>query len=94
MPEIIQLPQNGGNQNGGMSVLPVANGGGLFGANGQTSLTDILGFAVIASIFPNIFGGYGYGNRGGGCPCQSVEDAVVAVAVGDGGMNGMTVGRG
>ena len=38
MPEIIQLPQNGGNQNGGMSVLPVANGGGLFGNNGQTSL--------------------------------------------------------
>ena len=35
MPEIIQLPQNGGNQNGGMSVLPVANGGGLFGNNGQ-----------------------------------------------------------
>ena len=41
--EIIQLPQNGGNQNGGMNVLPVANGGGLFGNNGQTSLTDILG---------------------------------------------------
>lgn len=34
MPEIIQLPQNGGNQNGGM-ILPVANGGGLFGNNGQ-----------------------------------------------------------
>ena len=27
MPDIIQLPQNGGNQNGGM-ILPVANGGG------------------------------------------------------------------
>ena len=80
--EIIQLPQNGGNQNGGMSVLPVANGGGLFGANGQTSLTDILGFAVIASIFPNIFGGYGYGNRGGGgCPCQSVDSALALQAV-------------
>lgn len=82
MPEIIQLPQNGGNQNGGTSILPVANGGGLFGANGQTSLTDILGFAVIASIFPNIFGGYGYGNRGGGgCPCQSVDSALALQAV-------------
>jgi hypothetical protein len=84
MPEIIQLPQNGGNQNGGMSVLPVANGGGLFGANGQTSLTDILGFAVIASIFPNIFGnGNGYGNRGncGGCGCPAVDTQLALQAV-------------
>lgn len=50
--EIIQLPQNGGNQNGGM-ILPVSNGGGLFGNNGQTSLTDILGFAVIATFGKN-----------------------------------------
>lgn len=77
--EIIQLPQNGGNQNGGV-VLPVANGGGLFGNNGQTSLTDILGFAVIASIFPNIFGGQ-VGNRGGNCNCQSVDSALALQAV-------------
>lgn len=77
--EIIQLPQNGGNQNGGM-ILPVANGGGLFGNNGQTSLTDILGFAVIASIFPNIFGGQ-FGNRGGNCNCQSVDSALALQAV-------------
>jgi hypothetical protein len=84
MPEIIQLPQNGGNQNGGMSVLPVANGGGLFNGNGQTSLTDILGFAVIASIFPNIFGN-GYGNRGncggGGCGCPAVDTQLALQAV-------------
>lgn len=83
MPEIIQLPQNGGNQNGGV-VLPVANGGGLFGNNGQTSLTDILGFAVIASIFPNIFGnGNGYGNRGngGGCGCPAVDTQLALQAV-------------
>jgi hypothetical protein len=67
--EIIQLPSGqNGNQNGGTTFLPVANGGGIFGNNGQTSLTDILGFAVIASIFPNIFGN-GYGNRGNGCGC-------------------------
>lgn len=85
MPEIIQLPQNGGNQNGGTSILPVANGGGLFGANGQTSLTDILGFAVIASIFPNIFGnGNGYGNRGnccGGCGCPAIDTQLALQAV-------------
>jgi len=77
--EIIQLPQNGGNQNGGM-ILPVANGGGIFGNNGQTSLTDILGFAVIASIFPNIFGN-GQCNRGGNCNCQSVDSALALQAV-------------
>lgn len=81
--EIIQLPQNGGNQNGGTTLLPVANGGGgLFGNNGQTSLTDILGFAVIASIFPNIFGN-GYGNRGngGGCGCPAVDTQLALQAV-------------
>ena len=80
--EIIQLPQNGGNQNGGM-ILPVSNGGGLFGNNGQTSLTDILGFAVIASIFPNIFGN-GYGNRGNGggnCNCPAVDTQLALQAV-------------
>ena len=79
--EIIQLPQNGGNQNGGATILPVANGGGLFGNNGQTSLTDILGFAVIASIFPNIFGNGQFGNRGGNCNCQSVDSALALQAV-------------
>jgi len=79
MPDIIQLPQNGGNQNGGM-ILPVANGGGLFGNNGQTSLTDILGFAVIASIFPNIFGN-GQCNRGGNCNCPNVDSALALQAV-------------
>lgn len=82
--EIIQLPQNGGNQNGGTTILPVAgNGGGIFGNNGQTSLTDILGFAVIASIFPNIFGNNGYGNRGngGGCGCPAVDTQLALQAV-------------
>lgn len=82
--EIIQLPQNGGNQNGGTTLLPVSNGGGLFNGNGQTSLTDILGFAVIASIFPNIFGnGNGYGNRGngGGCGCPAVDTQLALQAV-------------
>ena len=81
--EIIQLPSGqNGNQNGGTTFLPVANGGGLFGNNGQTSLTDILGFAVIASIFPNIFGN-GYGNRGNGgdCGCPAVDTQLALQAV-------------
>lgn len=56
----------------------------MFGNNGQTSLTDILGFAVIASIFPNIFGN-GYGNRGncggGGCGCPAVDTQLALQAV-------------
>ena len=82
--EIIQLPtgQNG-NQNGGASILPVSNAGGIFGNNGQTSLMDLFGFAIVASIFPNIFGN-GYGNRGGqggGCQCPSVDGQLALQAV-------------
>ena len=78
--EIIQLPQNGGNQNGGM-ILPVANGGGLFNGNGQTSLMDLFGFAIVASIFPNIFGNGQFGNRCGNCNCQNVDSALALQAV-------------
>lgn len=76
--EIIQLP-TGSNGNGGQ-VLPVAGNGGFLG--GQTSLMDLFGFAIVASIFPNIFGnGYGYGNRGG-CGCgQAVDSALALQAV-------------
>lgn len=82
--EIIQLPSGqNGNQNGGTSILPVSNsGGGIFG-NGQTNLADLFGFAIIASMFPNIFGnGNGYGNRGGGgCSCPSVDGQLALQAV-------------
>lgn len=83
--EIIQLPtgQNG-NQNGGYNVLPVSNAsGGLFG-NGQTNLADLFGFAIIASMFPNLFG-YGNngnnGNRGNNCNCPSVDGQLALQAV-------------
>jgi hypothetical protein len=82
--EIIQLPSGqNGNQNGGTSILPVSNAGGIFGNNGQTSLMDLFGFAIVASIFPNIFGN-GYGNRGGqcgGCQCPSVDGQLALQAV-------------
>ena len=84
MTEIIQLPTGqSGNNGNGMGFVPVAGNGGLFGNNGQTSLMDLFGFAIVASIFPNIFGN-GYGNRGNcgsGCGCPSVDSALALQAV-------------
>lgn len=82
--EIIQLPSGNGNQGngGGFSVLPVnGNGGGLFGNNGNTSLVDLFGFAIIASMFPNIFGNGQGGNRGGCGGCCNVDSALALQAV-------------
>ena len=80
--EIIQLPSGQNGNQGGMNILPVNGNGGLFGNNGQTSLMDLFGFAIVASIFPNIFGnGYGCGNRGGNCNCQNVDSALALQAV-------------
>lgn len=78
--EIIQLPSGQNGNQGGMNVLPVNGNGGLFGNNGQTSLMDLFGFAIVASIFPNIFGN-GYGNRGGNCNCPNVDSALALQAV-------------
>lgn len=78
--EIIQLPSGQNGNQGGMSVLPVNGNGGIFGNNGQTSLMDLFGFAIVASIFPNIFGN-GYGNRGGNCNCPNVDSALALQAV-------------
>lgn len=73
--EIIQLPS--GNNGSGGQVLPVASNSGILG--GQTSLMDLFGFAIVASIFPNIFGN----NPGarGCCGCQSVDSALALQAV-------------
>ena len=72
MAEIYSIPDNSGS-NGIPFSIPVGgfgNGGFGFGnGNGQTNLMDLLGFAIVASIFPNMFGGYGNGfggNWGGG----------------------------
>lgn len=73
--EIIQLPS--GNNGSGGQVLPVASNSGILG--GQTSLMDLFGFAIVASIFPNIFGN----NPGvrGGCGCSQVDSALALQAV-------------
>ena len=71
MAEIYQLPDNGGNA--GMGGVPFSiplggNGGGLFG-NGGNTIGELIGLAIVASIFGwnngNGFGGFGVGNAGG-----------------------------
>ena len=73
MAEIYQLPDNNGsNANAGgipFSIPIGGNNGGLFG-NGNNSLADLFGFAIIASMFGwNNNGGWGNGfggNNGAG----------------------------
>lgn len=70
MAEIYSIPDNNNGNSGIPFSIPVGgfgNGGFGFGnGNGQTNLMDLLGFAIVASIFPNMFGGYGNGFGGGG----------------------------
>ena len=82
MAEIIQLPENNGG-NAGVGNIPFSiplggNGGGMFGGNGQTNLMDLLGFAIVASIFPNFFGGRGMQGNGGGVNSDLAIQAVIA----------------
>lgn len=72
MAEIYQLPDSGSSANaGGIPFsIPIGNNGGLFG-NGNNSLADLFGFAIIASMFGwngmgNGFGGFAGGNGGAG----------------------------
>ena len=68
--EIYSIPENNG---GGIPLsIPVGGNGGMFG-NGQTNLMDLFGFAIVASMFPNLFGGR-YGNMGG---CGMNNDLVM-----------------
>jgi len=70
MAEIIQLPENGATS--GMGNIPFSipiggNGGGLFG-NGQNTIGELIGLAIVASIFGwngnGGFGGFGGGHNG------------------------------
>lgn len=62
MAEIYQLPEtSGGSANNGIPFsIPLGNNGGLFG-NGNNSLADLFGFAIIASMFGWNNGGWGNG---------------------------------
>lgn len=72
MAEIYQLPENGGNNNGGFGNIPFSIpiggfGGGLFGGNGfGNDIGGLIALAIVASIFGwnggNGFGGFGGGN--------------------------------
>lgn len=65
MAEIYQIPEGNGGGFSPQFTIPLGNGGNGFGfGNGQMNLMDLLGFAIVASIFPNIFGGNN--PRGGG----------------------------
>lgn len=78
MAEIYQLPDNGsGNASLPLSI-PIGGNGGMFG-NGQTNLMDLFGFAIVASMFPNIFGGrFGQGGQMGGMNSDLVMQAVLS----------------
>ena len=68
MAEIYQLPDATGNMGGIPFSIPIGgNGGGLFG-NGNNTIGELIGLAIVASIFGwnngNGFG-FGGGNAGG-----------------------------
>lgn len=70
MAEIYQLPENGGNAGMGNIPFSIPIGGmnnGLFG-NGNNTIGDLIGLAIVASIFGwggNGWGGFGGNNMGG-----------------------------
>ena len=81
MAEIYQLPE-GGSSSGVGNIpfsIPIGGNGGMFG-NGQTNLMDLFGFAIVASMFPNLFGNrFGQGGmNGGGMNTDLVMQAVTA----------------
>ena len=66
MAEIYQIPDsNSGNANLPFTIPLGGNGNGLFG-NGNNSLAELFGFAIIASIFGWNNGGFGGGFGGNG----------------------------
>lgn len=73
MAEIYQLPENGGNAGMGNIPFSIPIGGfgnnGLFG-NGNNTIGDLIGLAIVASIFGwggnGWGGGFGGGNAGAG----------------------------
>lgn len=65
MADVYQIPDNGNSGYGIPFSIPVGGNGGLFG-NGNNSLADLFGFAIIASMFGWNNGGWGNGFGGNG----------------------------
>ena len=68
MSEIVQLPDNNSGNGGLPFSIPIGGGNGLFG-NGGNTIGELIGLAIVASIFG--WGGNGggmglFGNRGAG----------------------------
>lgn len=58
--------------------IPIGGFGNTGFGNGQTNLMDLLGFAIVASIFPNFFGNRGGQGFNGGVNGDVAYQAVVA----------------
>lgn len=67
MAEIYQLPDNGSSAGAGNIPfsIPIGNNGGLFG-NGNNTIGELIGLAIVASIFGWNNGGWGGGFAGFG----------------------------
>lgn len=82
MAEIYQLPEVGGSQQSGIPLsIPIGGNGGLLGG-GHNTIGDLIGLAIVASIFGWNNGGLGGGFGGRGCGCsQNVDSALALQAV-------------
>lgn len=69
MADIYQIPDSAGTGGIPFSIPIGGNGGGLFGGNGNNTIGELIGLAIVASIFGwnngGGFGGFGGGNNGG-----------------------------
>ena len=69
MADIYQIPDSTGTGGIPFSIPLGGNGGGLFGGNGNNTIGELIGLAIVASIFGwnngGGFGGFGGGNNGG-----------------------------
>jgi hypothetical protein len=70
MADIYQIPDSQGTGGIPFSIPIGGNGGGLFGGNGNNTIGELIGLAIVASIFGwnngGGFGGFGGGANGAG----------------------------
>lgn len=68
MADIYQIPDSAGTGGIPFSIPLGGNGGGLFGGNGNNTIGELIGLAIVASIFGWNNGGFGggFGGNNGG----------------------------